>query len=114
MPEDLRPLANAINAWLVSPEGEKTRERLSPSQQLEIFSCRDGGYRKTILLSPNGLVEDYYPVTQPTRKGAELIPVVDSLRMIEAMLEGGDFRTLADVEAAIWDKLGVTQKPDST
>jgi hypothetical protein len=104
---DFRPLANKLNAWLKGEGRTILREKLGESGQIELLSFRESGYRRTYLLTGNGLAEDYYPVVQPSRKGEALTELSDSLNFIEAMAEEGECHTPLAIEKAFWEKVGI-------
>ena len=111
--EGLTHSTRRVNDWIVSEEGKAFRHRLGEGM-LELFSYRDGGSRRTFFISKEGFVQDYYPVTQPSRKGEDYTPVHDVLPILEALMDEGECNTPAEAEQVIWEKVGVTGKPGST
>jgi len=103
---DLRPLANKLNAWLKGEGRAILASKLGESGQIELLSFQDGGFRKTYLLTSAGICVDYYPVTQPKRRGEELTLVHDSLHFLEALVEKSDHRS-PEAIMSFWEKLGV-------
>jgi hypothetical protein len=104
---DYRPLTNKLNAWLKGEGRSFLREKLGEVGQIELLSFRDGGYRRTYLLTGNGLMEDYYPVVQPTRKGEALREQSDAINFVEAMVEESEHGTPLAIEKAFWEKVGI-------
>ncbi len=111
--EQLTYATRRVNEWLVSEEGKAFCQRL-PEEMRELFSYRDGGCRRTFFLGKEGFVQDYYPVTQPSRKGEDYTKVHDVLPILEALMEEGECRTPAEAEQVLWEKIGVMGKPGST
>jgi hypothetical protein len=104
---DFRPLAHKLNVWLSGEGRTILQEKLGESGQIELLSFREGGYRRTYLLTGKGLVEDFYPVVLPTHKGEGVTVISDTLNFIAAMDEEGDYHTPEEIEKAFWEKVGI-------
>lgn len=111
---DFRPLADKLNAHLMSESGKKMLASIPDDGERELYTFREGGFRRVITLRKEGLSEDFYPAVKPTCKGENISRIFDAHRVVEGAWNSGQYTSYAEFEKDILKRFGATNEPGST